>query len=237
MEPCPPARCSFPARPRLCAGCPRTSRGRSTSAGRARARHRPRRAAAEIIEKMRVAGRIAAQALLAGGEAVAPGVTTDEIDRVGARVPRATTAPTRRRWATSGFPKSLLHLAQRGDLPRHPGLDGDRGRRHRQHRRHRVHRRRARRHQRHLPRRRRRPRRTGCWSSAPTRRTCAAIKAVAPGPAAQRDRPGDRVVREAVRLRRGPRLHRPRHRPRRSTRAGHPALRRARVHDRAWSRA
>ena len=31
---------------------------------------------------MRVAGRIAAQALAAGGAAVAPGVTTDEIDRV-----------------------------------------------------------------------------------------------------------------------------------------------------------
>jgi methionyl aminopeptidase len=37
---------------------------------------------AEVIEAMRVAGRIAAQALRAGGAAVAPGVTTDEIDRV-----------------------------------------------------------------------------------------------------------------------------------------------------------
>jgi methionyl aminopeptidase len=36
----------------------------------------------EIIERMRVAGRIGAQALAAGGAAVAPGVTTDEIDRV-----------------------------------------------------------------------------------------------------------------------------------------------------------
>ncbi|MFC5993124.1 type I methionyl aminopeptidase [Pseudonocardia hispaniensis] len=36
----------------------------------------------EIIEAMRVAGRIAAQALQAGGAVVAPGVTTDEIDRV-----------------------------------------------------------------------------------------------------------------------------------------------------------
>jgi methionyl aminopeptidase len=36
----------------------------------------------EVIEAMRVASRIAAQALEAGGEAVAPGVTTDEIDRV-----------------------------------------------------------------------------------------------------------------------------------------------------------
>ncbi|MEA4944268.1 MAG: type I methionyl aminopeptidase [Propionicimonas sp.] len=37
---------------------------------------------AEVIEKMRVAGRIAAQAMAAGAAAVAPGVTTDAIDAV-----------------------------------------------------------------------------------------------------------------------------------------------------------
>jgi methionyl aminopeptidase len=37
----------------------------------------------ETIEKMRVAGRIAAQAMRAAAGAIAPGVTTDEIDRVG----------------------------------------------------------------------------------------------------------------------------------------------------------
>ncbi|MGH3872123.1 MAG: type I methionyl aminopeptidase [Pseudonocardiaceae bacterium] len=36
----------------------------------------------ELIEAMRVAGKIAAQALAAGGRAVAPGVTTDDVDRV-----------------------------------------------------------------------------------------------------------------------------------------------------------
>jgi methionyl aminopeptidase len=36
----------------------------------------------EVIEAMRVAGRIAARALAAGGEAVRPGATTDEVDRV-----------------------------------------------------------------------------------------------------------------------------------------------------------
>jgi methionyl aminopeptidase len=36
----------------------------------------------EIIEAMRVAGKIGAQALQAGGDAVRPGVTTDEVDRV-----------------------------------------------------------------------------------------------------------------------------------------------------------
>ena len=38
---------------------------------------------AATIEKMRVAGRIAAQAMQAASEVIAPGVTTDEIDRVG----------------------------------------------------------------------------------------------------------------------------------------------------------
>jgi methionyl aminopeptidase len=37
----------------------------------------------EIIERMRVAGKIAAQALDEVGRAVAPGVTTDELDRIG----------------------------------------------------------------------------------------------------------------------------------------------------------
>ena len=36
----------------------------------------------ETIEKMRVAGRIAAQALAEAGKSVAPGVTTDELDRI-----------------------------------------------------------------------------------------------------------------------------------------------------------
>jgi methionyl aminopeptidase len=36
----------------------------------------------EIIERMRLAGRIAARAMLVGSKAIAPGVTTDEIDRV-----------------------------------------------------------------------------------------------------------------------------------------------------------
>lgn len=37
----------------------------------------------ETIERMRVAGRIAGQALAEVGRAVAPGVTTDELDRIG----------------------------------------------------------------------------------------------------------------------------------------------------------
>ena len=38
---------------------------------------------AETIEKMRVAGRIAAQAMAAAAAVIAPGVATDEVDRVG----------------------------------------------------------------------------------------------------------------------------------------------------------
>jgi len=38
---------------------------------------------AETIERMRVAGRVAAQAMAAAAAVIAPGVTTDEIDRVG----------------------------------------------------------------------------------------------------------------------------------------------------------
>ncbi len=38
---------------------------------------------AETIERMRIAGRLAAQALAEVGDAVAPGVTTDELDRIG----------------------------------------------------------------------------------------------------------------------------------------------------------
>src|SRR4029079_14981361 len=37
---------------------------------------------ADTIERMRVAGKLAAQAMHAGAAAIAPGVTTDELDRV-----------------------------------------------------------------------------------------------------------------------------------------------------------
>ena len=39
--------------------------------------------APEVVERIRVAARIAAQALAEAGKAVAPGVTTDELDRIG----------------------------------------------------------------------------------------------------------------------------------------------------------
>jgi methionyl aminopeptidase len=44
--------------------------------------HEPWVQTPETIEKMRVAGKIAAQALEEAGKAVAPGITTDELDRI-----------------------------------------------------------------------------------------------------------------------------------------------------------
>src|SRR4029079_14518234 len=38
---------------------------------------------AETIEKIRIASRIAAQAIVEGGKHIQPGVTTDQLDRVG----------------------------------------------------------------------------------------------------------------------------------------------------------
>ncbi len=61
---------------------------------------------AETIERMRVAGRIAAQALAEVGRHVAPGVTTDALDRVGHEflVDRGAYPST---LGYKGFPKSL----------------------------------------------------------------------------------------------------------------------------------
>jgi methionyl aminopeptidase len=61
---------------------------------------------AETIERMRVAGRIAAQALEEVGRHVAPGVTTDELDRVGHEflLDRGAYPST---LGYRGFPKSL----------------------------------------------------------------------------------------------------------------------------------
>ena len=52
--------------------------GRSTAAEG----HEPWVQTPEVIEKMRIAGRIAAGALADAGKAVVPGVTTDELDRI-----------------------------------------------------------------------------------------------------------------------------------------------------------
>ncbi|HUA42207.1 MAG TPA: M24 family metallopeptidase, partial [Streptosporangiaceae bacterium] len=70
----------------------RISPPRSVPAGIARPEYVGRRAPrlgepdvkdAETIERMRVAGRLAAQALVEVGRHVAPGVSTDELDRIG----------------------------------------------------------------------------------------------------------------------------------------------------------
>ena len=116
----------------------------------------PRIKSPDVIERMRHAGSVAAEILRLAGEAVRPGVTTDEID---AYCPR----PLRRARRVSQpaelprVPEEPVHVGQRGHLPRHPRLAGAARRRHRQPRRHGVHRGCARRHQRDVLRRRRRP--------------------------------------------------------------------------------
>jgi methionyl aminopeptidase len=60
----------------------------------------------EEIEAMRVAGRVAAEVLIEVGEAVAPGVTTDELDRIGHEATLARGAyPSPLNYR--GYPKSL----------------------------------------------------------------------------------------------------------------------------------
>ena len=79
----------------------------------------------ETIEKMRIAGRLAAQATQLAGEHCKPGVTTDEIDRVVHEFllrPRGVPVDA----GLQGLPEVLLHHPQRGHLPRHPGHHGAR---------------------------------------------------------------------------------------------------------------
>src|SRR5258707_4143095 len=70
----------------------------------------------ETIEKMRVAGRLAAQATVLAGEHCQPGVTTDEIDRPGHEVlcdPGG--YPSTLRYP--GFPESWCNSANHGKRP------------------------------------------------------------------------------------------------------------------------
>ena len=163
-------------------------------------------------------------AMAAAAAAIAPGVTTDEIDRVGHEflLDHGAYPST---LGYKGFPKSLCTSVNEVICHGIPDSRRARGRRHRQHRHHRLHRRRARRHRRHLPRRRRRR------GVAPARRAHprgddARHPGRRPGARGQRHRPGHRVVRTPVRLRRRARLHRARHRHGVPQRAGHPPLRR-----------
>ena len=78
---------------------------------------------------MRRAGAAAAEVLAAVGAAVAPGITTDELDAIGheeciaaRRLPEPAQLPR--------LPQVAVHLGQRGHLPRHPRrprrcVDGD----------------------------------------------------------------------------------------------------------------
>jgi methionyl aminopeptidase len=58
----------------------------------------------EELEHLRVAGRVVAEAIRAMRQSVRPGVTTAELDEVGARV-FAARAPARARSLTTAFPE------------------------------------------------------------------------------------------------------------------------------------
>jgi methionyl aminopeptidase len=74
--------------------------------GRPVRRDEPLVKAPEVIERMRVAGRVAAEVLAVTGAAVAPGVTTDELDRIAHRAYLERGAfPSTLNY--HGFPKSI----------------------------------------------------------------------------------------------------------------------------------
>src|SRR6476469_9004239 len=83
---------------------------------------------AETVDKMRVAGRIAAQAMAAAAAVIAPGVTTDELDRVGHEflLDHGAYPST---LGYRGFPKSLCtsvnEVVCHGIPDDRPLLDGD----------------------------------------------------------------------------------------------------------------
>ncbi len=207
-------------------GARRASRAPSTSASRRR-RRTPARGAGRRRPSRRCGSPAGSprRRWQAVGEAVAPGVTTDELDRVGARVPvrprrlpvdarlprlpevavhlastrsSATASRTRRcsRTATSSTSTSPRTSAACTATPTRPSCVGD----------------------------------VDEESRLLVERTREALtrgdQGGRPGRQINVDRPGHRVVRQALRLRRGPRLHRPRHRHVVPLRPVRPALRR-----------
>ena len=85
----------------------------------------------ETIAKIREAGRIAAGAIEAVGAAIAPGVTTEDLDRIGHEYLIAHDAyPS---CLATWLPEVHLFLDQRGHLPRYPRRSPARRRRHHQH--------------------------------------------------------------------------------------------------------
>ena len=111
----------------------------------------------DVIERMRRAGRAAAEVLALTGAAIRPGITTDELDAIchQACIDRGG-YPSPLNY--NGFPKSLCTSVNEVICHGIPDDRPLRRRRHLQPRRHDLPRRRARRHQRHVPRGRRRRR-------------------------------------------------------------------------------
>ncbi len=91
----------------------------------------------EEQEKMRVAGRLAAEVLDMIGAHVVPGVTTEELDRLCHDYIVERAAVDSREPQLPWVPEDHLHLREPRGVPRHPERQAPEGRRHRQHRRHR----------------------------------------------------------------------------------------------------
>ena len=113
------------------------------------------------------------------GAHVAPGVTTDELDRIGHEF-LCDHGAYPSTLGYKGFPKSLCTSVNEVICHGIPDARVRRGRRHRQHRHHRLPRRRPRRHQRDVPGRRGRRRDPRCWSSTPARRSSARSRRCGP---------------------------------------------------------
>ena len=103
------------------------------------------------IEKMRIAGRLAAEVLEMIGEHIKPGVTTEELDRIChdyiVNEQKAIPRPAE----LQGLSQVDLHLDQPCGLPWHPQREAAEGRRHPQRRHHRHQGRLPRRHQQDVP--------------------------------------------------------------------------------------
>ena len=204
-------RSRLPRSPRA-ARCPPRSRVPSTSTGR-----RPRRSPAARSRTPRRSRRCGSPAGWPPRPAswsashVAPGVTTDELDRIGHEF-LCDHGAYPSTLGYSGFPKSLCSsvnevichgipdspVVEDGDIVNIDitayldGVHGDTNAT--------------------FLRRRRRRGDRGCWWSAPSEALRPRDQGGAAGPPDQRHRPRHRVVRPSLRLRRGPRVHRARHR-------------------------
>ena len=183
----------------------RTSDGRRTPTPASRSSwDEPRVKSPEIIERMRHAGTVAAEILVARRRVRASPASPPTRSTSTCTACTSSATPTRRRSTTTAIPKSVCTSVNEVICHGIPDSRRLARRRHHQPRRHRLHRRRPRRHQRHVLRRRRRPGEQGAGQGH-RRVHVARHRGRAAGPAGERHRQGDRGPRQGAPLRRGAR--------------------------------